>query len=115
MNNQRIPEDEFFDRLAETAPLDSGPAGAPAKLRSQIYSRLVSRQAAAGGLASFTESKAAGYGLCFFEELVRIAPVGETAKTLNICRVCHARVLAEHMDRAPIYWPNCPYSQFQKP
>jgi hypothetical protein len=113
--NNRIPGDEFFDRLTEEAPLPGVPVQAPPRLKSQIYSALTLRQAAAGGLASFTESKAAGYRLCVFEELVRIAPVGEAAKSLNICRVCHARVLAEHLDNAPIYWPHCPYSEFHNP
>ena len=51
--------------------------------------------------------------LCVFEELVRIAPVGEAAKSLNICRICHARVLAEHMGNAPIYWSGCPYVELK--
>src|SRR5260370_6373484 len=66
-------------------------------------------------LASLTQTRAAGYGLCFFEDLVRIAPTWEQVKSLNICRVCHARVLAEHLEKAPIYWPNCPYVNFHKP
>jgi hypothetical protein len=76
---------------------------------------LTLRQAATGPLASLTQTRAAGYGLCFFEDLVRIAPMGEQLKSLNICRVCHARVLAEHLEKAPIYWPNCPYVNFHKP
>jgi len=40
--------------------------------------------------------------------------VGETVKSLNICRVCHARVLAEHLENAPIYWGGCPYVEFKK-
>jgi hypothetical protein len=27
--------------------------------------------------------------------------------------VCHARVLAERLEHAPIYWPHCPYVRFQ--
>jgi hypothetical protein len=111
----RIPEKEFFERLADSAPLPSEPVTAPSKLKARIYSRLMLRQAAAGPLASFGRTKAAGHQLCFFEELVRIAPVGEQVKSLNICRVCHARVLAEHLEKAPIYWPNCPYVKFQGP
>jgi len=45
---------------------------------------------------------------------VQVAPVGERAKSLNLCRVCHARVLAEHMENAPIYWNGCPYVEFKK-
>jgi hypothetical protein len=109
----RIPEDEFFERVAVEASLYSQPATAPSKLKSQIYSALMQRQAASGPLSSLTQTKASGYGLCFFEELVHIAPAGERLKSLNICRVCHARVLAEHLEKAPIYWPNCPYVKVQ--
>ncbi|HTQ54018.1 MAG TPA: hypothetical protein VMI94_06120 [Bryobacteraceae bacterium] len=114
MSKHSIPDDEFFDRLAERAPLPVEPAGAGAKLKSRIYSALMLREAAAGRLAGFAECKAAGHGLCVFEELVRIAPVSAAAKSSNICRVCHARVLAEHLDRAPIYWPHCPYAEFHR-
>ena len=109
----RIPEEDFFERVAAGTELDPEPITASSKLKSQIYSTLTLRQAATGPLASLTQTKAAGRGLCFFEELVRIAPVGERLKSLNICRVCHARVLAEHLEKAAIYWPNCPYVKFQ--
>jgi hypothetical protein len=91
----------------------SQPATAPSKLKSQIYSALMLRQAASGPLASLTQTRAFGHGLCFFEELVHITPAAERMKSLNICRVCHARVLAEHLEKAPIYRPNCPYVKFQ--
>lgn len=114
MHNSDSPEEEFFEQLAERAQPPCEAASASSKLKSRIYSMLALRQAATGPLASFTQSKNAGYGLCVFEELVRIAPVGEGIKSLNICRVCHARVLAEHLEKALIYWPNCPYVGFQK-
>jgi hypothetical protein len=110
----QIPEEEFFERLAAGAEVPAEPVTAPSRLKSRIYSALALRQAATGPLASLTESRAAGRGLCVFEELVRIAPVGERLKSLNICRVCHARVLAEQLEKAPIYWPHCPYVKFQK-
>jgi hypothetical protein len=109
----RIPEDEFFEWVAVEEILYSQPAAAPSKLKSQIYSAVMLRQAASGPLASLTQTRASGHGLCFFEELVCIAPAGERMKSLNICRVCHARVLAEHLEKAPIYWPDCPYVKFQ--
>jgi hypothetical protein len=95
------------------APLDSAAQPAPSRLKSRIYSRLVKDQAADGPLLSLSETKASGNGLCVFEELVQIAPVGEQMKTTNYCRVCHARLLAEHLEHAPIYWPHCPYVRFQ--
>ena len=87
---------------------------APARLKSKIFSRLNLEQAKEGPLASIGESKAAGRALCVFEEIVEHAPTGDAVKRLNYCRVCHARVLAEHMDKAPIWWAGCPYAQFQK-
>lgn len=110
----QIPEEEFFERLAAATEVPAEPVTAPPRLKSRIYSALALCQAAAGPLASLTESRAAGHGLCVFEQLVRIAPVGERLKSLNICRVCHARVLAEQFERAPIYWRHCPYVKFQK-
>ena len=110
---RQIPEEEFFERIADGAELASEPVKAPSRLKSQTYSTLTFRQAATGRLASLTQTRTGGYGLCFFEELVRIAPAGEQVKSLNICRMCHARVLAEHLEKAPIYWPNCPYVKFQ--
>ena len=86
---------------------------ASSRLKSRIYSALVERQAESGPLATLTQSKAAGHGLCVFEALVQIAPLPEKAKSVNICRICHARVLAEKMENAPIWWPSCPYADFQ--
>ena len=86
---------------------------APSRLKSRIYSALIERQQSDGPLLSLSEVKARGRRLCVFEELVQIAPVGESAKQPNLCRVCHARVLAEKIENAPVYWPGCPYAQFQ--
>ena len=72
------------------------------------------RAAAEGELRSFAETKAEGHGLCAFEELMRVAPLGKKLKKVNICRVCHARVLAEALENPPIYWGNCPYAEFKK-
>ena len=86
---------------------------APSRLKSRIYSALLERQREDGPLLSLSEVKAHGRKLCVFEELVQIAPVGEAIKQPNLCRVCHARVLAENIENAPVYWPGCPYAQFQ--
>lgn len=110
---RNLSDDQFLERLAAlTSPSESG--NAPSRLKSQIYSALVQQQAESGPLQSLTQTKAAGHGLCVFEELVRIAPVGEPAKQLNPCRICHARILAEYFEDPPIYWPNCPYVSFKK-
>jgi len=86
---------------------------ASSRLKSRIYSTLVAQQSQDGPLLSLSAIRESGRRLCVFEELVQIAPVGESAKRMNICRVCHARVLAEHVEGAPLFWPGCPYAQFQ--
>ena len=105
----------FFSRLAaETDPLDPAGERAPARLTSRIYSALVSAQASTGPLLSVSATKASGRPLCVFERVVDAAPVGDGLKSLNPCRVCHARYLAERLERAPIYWPHCPYAAFHR-
>jgi hypothetical protein len=106
---------EFF----ETAFREADPAGrpglrTPARLKAQTFSRLALSQAESGPLLSLTETKASGHRLCVFEELARISPFGEDFKRRNFCRACHARKLAEVMEKAPIYWGHCPYAEFQK-
>jgi hypothetical protein len=107
-----LHDEQFMERIAVEVELTESLA-APTRLKAKVYSALMQRQAATGPLMSLTETKACGKELCVFEELVRIAPVGEKAKSLNICRVCHARVLAEHMENAPIYWSGCPYVELK--
>ena len=106
--------DEYFSRtFCESSGAESEEP-APPRLKSRVYSALVRAQQETGALQSLTQSEAAGHGLCVFEKLVLIAPIGERAKAPFICWTCHARILAEHMENAPIYWPNCPYVAFQK-
>jgi hypothetical protein len=88
-----------------------GPAPAPARLKSKVYSALVSRQSAAGRLLPLAGSKDGGAALCIFEEAVAALP-GERLQSANPCRVCHARILGERMESAPIFWPGCPYADF---
>ncbi|MFZ3343249.1 MAG: hypothetical protein WA609_03060 [Terriglobales bacterium] len=103
-----LPDEGFLERIADAVDLTQHES-APSRLKAKVYSALVLRQAETGPLSSLTETVACGHDLCVFEELVRIAPVGEGAKSLNFCRVCHARVLAEQIENAPIYWSGCPY------
>ena len=111
----RPRDEEFFEKLARAAGDTPRPKKrAPARLKSRVYSALMQRAAADGELRSFPDTKAEGRGLCVFEELMRVAPVGKKMKKVNICRVCHARVLAEALENPPIYWGNCPYAQFKK-
>jgi hypothetical protein len=109
-------EERLFSQLADQTGLASAPApAAPSRLKARIYSALMLRESASKRLRSIPETKAEGRKLCVFEELVRIAPVSAQMKSLNICRICHARVLGESMEKPPIYWANCPYVQFKKP
>ena len=106
---------EFFEKaFREADPAGQPDLRAPARLKSQTFSRLTLAQAESGPLLNIAESKAGGRGLCVFEELARIAPFGEDFKRRNYCRACHARKLAEMMKNPPIYWGHCPYVEFQK-
>ena len=110
--SRNLSDDEFLERIAiQSEPDERGVA--PSRLKSRIYSALMRRQAETGPLLGLQQTKASGHDLCVFEELVRIAPVGEAAKCLNLCRVCHARMLGEKLEHPPIYWPNCPYVRFK--
>ncbi len=103
-------EKEFgllFSRREETSE------SAPSSLKARLYSSLIRKQQESGPLASLDESVASGHAICVFEKLVQIAPVGKKAKSPFFCHACHARVLAEHLDNPPIFWPHCPYVAFK--
>ena len=52
--------------------------------------------------------------LCVFERAVQILRLGHVVDSLNYCRVCHARLLAESVEGVPLAWRHCPYAEFQK-
>src|SRR5206468_2770498 len=109
MNDER-----FFTSLAARTDATKGTSErAPARLKSRLYSALVAEQAASGPLLSLPATKAAGRPLCVFENLLQVLPVGASVTSMNPCRVCHARVLAEHFESPLIYWAHCPYVKFQ--
>jgi hypothetical protein len=68
--------------------------------------------ARSGPLLDLKAVKEAGGHLCVFERAVAALPVGPGIRSMNPCGVCHARVLGERMEHAPIFWPGCPYSDF---
>jgi hypothetical protein len=103
--------DTFFEQLADAT--DAAPARAPSRLKARTYSALVRAAQREAPLCGLNESKISGRGLCVFEELIQIMPLGEKAQQVNWCGLCHARVLAERVENAPIFWPNCPYVRFQ--
>ena len=105
--------DELFERLADQVESREDERQAPSRLKARLYTALMVREAESGPLRSLSDIGAEGRKLCVFEQLVQIAPVGQTAKSIFYCSVCHARVLAEHFEDPPIYWPNCPYVQLK--
>ena len=110
MNDER-----FFTSLAARTDAMSEPGEcAPARLKSRLYSALVAEQAPSGPLLGLPATKAAGRPLCVFENLLEVVPGGERVTSMNPCRVCHARVLAERFESPPIYWPHCPYVDFRR-
>jgi 2-hydroxychromene-2-carboxylate isomerase len=88
-------------------------ARAPASLKSRVYSAMVTKLAERGPLRTLPATKAAGRDLCVFEHLLCAFP-HERLTSMNPCRVCHARLLAERFESPPIYWPHCPYVEFQR-
>ncbi|MCI0423366.1 MAG: hypothetical protein L0387_43690 [Acidobacteria bacterium] len=107
-------DEEFFSRLsANVEPAEATPIKAPSRLKAKVYSALVRCQTASGPLLTVSASEANGRSLCVFEKAVEILPVGDGIKSLNFCRVCHARIAAEKMENAPIFWLHCPYAEFQ--
>ena len=98
-----MDDDRWLEQLAGKVDVDTADARrAPARLKARIYSALVSHLSETGPLLSLADTKAAGNGLCVFEEAIALLPVGERIGSMNPCRVCHARVLAERVDHAPI-------------
>ena len=107
------PEEERqFSVLLSEVPEEIGWT-VPSSLKARLYSSVVREQQKSGPLASLDETVAAGYGICVFERLVQISPVGEKAKSPFFCQVCHARMLAETFDNPPIFWAHCPYVAFK--
>jgi hypothetical protein len=110
-----MDDDRWLEQLAGAVDFNAADLPrAPARLKARIYSALVNRLSKTGPLLSLAATKAAGEPLCVFEEAVALLAVGERIGSANPCRVCHARVLAERLDRAPIFWPHCPYAGFHR-
>ena len=107
----RNVDNEFRSLLASSGELVER---APSSLKARLYTCFVRRQQESGPLSSLNDSVASGHGVCVFEKLVQISPVREQVKSPFFCHVCHARILAEHFDNPPIFWPNCPYVMFKK-
>ena len=106
-------DDNFFEQLARASETAKGQP-APSRLKAKLLTSLLRKQEESGPLRMLSETQARGYGLCIFEETWARMVSGDTAGSFNCCSLCHARVLAEHIERAPLYWGNCPYAAFSK-
>lgn len=110
-----MESDRFFEELAaKTDAQEPDTKRAPARLKSQIYSALLAQLAATGPLLNLKATKDDGRPLCIFEAVLSSAPAGQRVDSMNPCRICHARILAEHLESAPIFWPHCPYASFHR-
>ena len=108
-------QDDKLDALMSlAADAPSIGVGASTRLKSRIYSALMLEAAADGPLLDLDATVAAGHGLCVFEKLVQIGPVGGALKSFNYCRVCHGRLMGEHIEDPPLYWVCCPYAEFKQ-
>jgi hypothetical protein len=105
-----MSDEKFFEDIARELPGEDCPS-APS-LKARLYTALIREQQQSGPLEPLPETRNSGRGLCIFEQLVTIAPVG-AVQPIFYCSVCHARVLAERFDHPPIWWPHCPYSHFK--
>ena len=115
MNNnlQREADDRLFKLLARE-PDEAGLERAPSRLKARLYTTLIQKQQESGRLRTLAETRNCGHGLCIFEDLWERATQAQAAQSFNCCSLCHARVLAEHVERPPIYWGHCPYVTFAK-
>ena len=103
-------DDRWFETLVETTG-EERPERAPARLMSQVYSALVLRMSESGPLLDLAATKQSGGHLCVFENVLTGLPLGKEQLARNPCRICHARLLGERVERAPIFRPGCPYSE----
>lgn len=114
MKDKLPQDDELFARLAEVTESSQEGARVPSRLKSRLYSALIRKQEESGPLLSLTGTRQTGLDLCVFERFWELIPIGQRAKSFNCCSVCHARLLGERVERAPIYWDGCPYVAFGK-
>lgn len=91
---------------------DSELPGASSRQKSKLYSRMIATQELTGPLVQLGATQEQGRGLCVFEQIMALAP-GTALQEYQYCKICHARVLGESVENAPIFWPNCPYAEFQ--
>lgn len=113
MSDKPMQDDELFWELAHESEAPGEAERSPSRLKARVYSALVRQQQQSGPLLNLSETRHAGHRLCVFEALWEHLPLTTTAKSFNCCSICHARVLGERVEQAPIYWVHCPYVAFQ--
>ena len=107
MSNDKLWED--WARQVEEA--DNTPA--PSCLKSKLYSSLINAQQQSGPLLGLKQTREQGHKLCVFERFVEMLPQQKDLQSFQYCNICHARVAGEKIENAPIFWPHCPYCEFQ--
>jgi hypothetical protein len=106
--------DDRWEKLIRPAEAGTEAEPVSTRLKSRVYSALMLEMEKEGPLLGLDQTGAAGRGVCVFEKLVQIAPVGTQAQEFNYCRICHGRLMGEHIENPPLYWPCCPYADFKK-
>jgi len=112
-NRQSETDNRLFELLARE-PGETDVEKAPSRLKAQLYTALIQKQQESGRLRTLAETRNCGHELCIFEGLWEQMVKAQGAQSFNCCSVCHARVLAEHLERPPIYWGHCPYVAFAR-
>jgi len=107
-------DNELESLLISAADAASTGASPSTRLKSRIYSALMLEAAADGPLLDLNATVANGNGLCVFEKLVQIAPVGVGLKSFNYCRVCHGCLMGESIEDPPLHWVCCLYAEFKQ-
>lgn len=103
--------DKWDQLIKASAEGSLDPVPASSRLKSRILSRLIELEQAEGPLRVLSQNRVKGDALCVFEHIVASLP-SDALQSRNPCSVCHARVLGEQVEKAPIYWPGCPYAKF---
>jgi hypothetical protein len=99
------------DLIRKAEEVAEAPQQASSVLKSRLLSKLILLEQAEGPLRVLSETRDAGEQLCVFEHAVALLP-SDRLQEKNPCAVCHARVLGERVENAPIFWPGCPYSRY---
>lgn len=110
MAKDTVVDESFFEQIAESSTAEER---ASPCLKSRLYTALLQQAEREQPLRSLTETKKAGYGLCWWEKTMEILP-GETVNQFNHCRICHGRLVGENLEEFPLPWAHCPHAEFKK-